>query len=521
MITKLIISLSYKLDTSIKYKRFKEFTYNILENNSYKYKKYFDFMMIFLVLSTIGILIFEVNHKNLGYLNDYELFAIIIFLIEYIGRLWISSDIHSTILEDYETSQLINRKYKLYKSIYKIVAKKFDFIFSPMAIIDLLAILPYYRPLRLLRIFLIFRLFKILRYANSLKEFLQVFKERKFELFTLALLYITAVFFSATIMYIYEGPVGVNPKIEHFFDAVYWSIITISTVGYGDVTPMTVEGKLVTLILIISGFLVIAFGTSIITTGLSDRMEIIKENRAQAETSKMNNFTIVCGFGMMGRYFCEELMAVNKKIIVIDNDKEVVNYAKSLNYLAIASDATSMQNLESLGITKGANSIIALTNDDAVNLSIILSARALSNDIKIISRVNNSSSKKKFEIAGVNETILFNDVSAFVASEYIGQPVAFEAIDGILLNKDINAILDEVEVLDESKIIGRNINLINFKNYNLTLLGIINSKNLEEFIFNPTTVDYLVKKNDILVVIGFKSSVSQLKADLINLDFRS
>lgn len=518
--TKYIISLSYKLETSTNYKKFKEFTSNILDNNSYPYKKYFDTMMIFLVLSTIAILIFEVNHKNLRLLSDYELFAVIIFSIEYLGRLWISSDIHKIILEDYENQQLLNRKYKITKSIKRIISKKLDFIFSPMAIIDLLAILPYYRPLRLLRILLIFRLFKILRYANSLKEFLQVFKERKFELFTLGLLYITVVFFSSTVMFIYEGPEGVNPKIVDFFDAVYWSIITISTVGYGDVTPITVEGKLVTLILIIASFLVIAFGTSIITTGLSDRMEIIKENRVQSEVTKMNNFVIVCGFGMMGKYFCEELLSSKKKFIIIDTNKEVVNSAKGLNYLAIQSDATNMQTLEMMGINKGANSVIALTNDDAVNLSIVLSARALNDKIKIISRVNNSNSKKKFEIAGVNETILFNDVTAFVASEYLGQPVAFEAVDGILLNKDIKVIIDEVEILDESRIIGKNINLIDFKNYNLTLVGIINLRNFEDFVFNPTSINYIVQRNDILVIIGFKNSISQLKADLINLNFK-
>lgn len=518
--TKYIISLSYKLETSKNYKRFKEFTSNILENNSYPYKKYFDTMMIFLVLSTIAILIFDVNHKNLRLLSDYELFAVIVFSIEYLGRLWISSDIHKIILEDYENQQFLNRRYKITKSIKRIISKKLDFIFSPMAIIDLLAILPYYRPLRLLRILLIFRLFKILRYSNSLKEFLQVFKERKFELFTLGLLYITVVFFSSTVMFIYEGPVGVNPKIVDFFDAVYWSIITISTVGYGDVTPITSEGKLVTLILIIASFLVIAFGTSIITTGLSDRMEIIKENRVQSEVTKMNNFVIVCGFGMMAKYFCEELLNSKRKFIIIDIDKDVVNNAKSLNYLAIQSDATNMQTLEMMGINKGANSVIALTNDDAINLSIVLSARALNDKIKIISRVNNSNSKKKFEIAGVNECILFNDVTAFVASEYLGQPVAFEAIDGILLNRDIKVIIDEVEILDESRIIGRNINLIDFKNYNLTLVGIINLKNYEDFIFNPTNIDYIVQRNDILVIIGFKNSVSQLKADLINLNFK-
>ena len=231
-------------------------------------------------------------------------------------------------------------------------------------------------------------------------------------------------------------------------------------------------------------------------------------------------FSIVCGFGMMGKYFCEELLNVGKKFIVIDSDKEAVNSAKNLNYLAIQADATNMVTLEMMGINKGANSVVALTNDDAINLSIVLSARALNEKIKIISRVNNSNSKKKFEIAGVNKTILFNDVTAFVASQYLGQPVAFEAIDGILLNRDFDVVIDEVEIVGNSKILDKNINLINFNNYSLTLLGIINLNNLNEFIFNPINIDYKVQRNDILVIIGFKSSISQLKSDLINLNFK-
>ncbi len=517
---KILISLSYKLEASVFYKKLKTFTYNILENSSYEYKKYFDFMMIFLVLSTIGILIFEVNHDNLGILDVYKTFAIFIFVCEYLGRLWICCDAHSIIIEDYENSEILNKKYKISQSIFKIISKKFDFILSPMAIIDLLAILPYYRPLRILRIFMIFRLFKLLRYSNSLKEFLTVFKERKFELFTLALMYVTVVSFAATIMYVYEGPKGVNENVEDFFDAIYWSIITISTVGYGDVTPVTLWGKVVTLILIISGFLVIAFGTSIITTGLSDKMDSIKEDRIQAEASKMKDFIIICGFGKMGLYLCRELVKLGSKFIIIDNNKDRVEYAKSLNYLAVCADCTNMDTLENLGVNKGANSVIILTQNDAVNLSTVLSARALNSDINIISRVNQSISKYKFHIAGVNKSIIFNDSTAFVATQYVQKPVAFEAIDGILLNKENEGIIDEIEVVSNSDVINKDINKIKFHKYGLTLVGITNSKDLSDFIFNPLYKDYKLKQNDILIVIGHKLSISQLRTDLINNSLR-
>ncbi len=513
---KLLLAISFNLEVSPRYKSSKTFVYNLLENNSYRYKKFFDFFMIFLVLSTIGILIFEVNHKQIKYLDLYETFAIIIFILEYLGRLWLSSDIHKIIIEDYENSQILDKKYNVLQSLKKILKIKLSYIFSPIALIDLLAILPYYRPLRILRIFLVFRLLKILRYTNSLKQFSGVFIERKFELFTLAILYIIVVFFGSTIMFIYEGQTGINENVNDFFDAIYWSIITISTVGYGDVTPVTLEGKLVTLVLIISGFLVIAFGTSIITTGLSDRMKLIKEERLEAEASKMKNFSIICGYGKMGKSLCEELSKIGKKFIIIDKNEENIEYAKSKNYLSIKADATNIDLLENVGVNKGAKDVIALSNDDAVNISIILSARTLNPNINIIARVNKEDSSNKFKIAGANSIISSNNIAAYVCANHLGQAVAFEAIDEILLNNDKGASLDEIEVLETSDIINKDVQNIDFSKYNLTLLGIINANNKDDFIFNPLYSKYIVKQKDILIVIGYKIAISQLKSDLIN-----
>lgn len=503
-----LVNIFYTLENSTFYTGFKKFTKNILDNNQYKYKKYFDFFMIFLVLSTIAILIYEVNHPKLTLLNTYEYFAILIFIIEWIGRFWVYSDIRKTVISDYEESLFLAHEYSIRKSLKKALKTKLEFVFSPMSIIDLLAILPAYRPLRVLRIFLLFRLFKILRYTNSLKEFLYIFIERKFELYTLALLTIVVIFFGSTVMFIYEGT-GVNDKINHYFDAVYWSLITISTVGYGDIIPVTVEGKLVTLILIINGILVIAFSTSIVTTGLVERMKLIKESRIESEVQKLKEYIIICGYEIMAKYLIKELLKQNKKILVVDEDENKILEAKNNNLLAITGDSTDTDFLKKIGVGDGSTTIISLSEDDATNLSVVLGARMLDKDIEIITLVNDVEVENKLKLAGADFIINSNQISAYVAGEYIGQPIAFEAVDAILLEEEISAKVEEIEIIDGMNIINENINMINFEDYNLTLIGIIDKTNNFEFIFNPS--NYFIKEKDILIVIGYKQSLKEFR----------
>ena len=509
-----LVSLSYQIEASKTYHLLKNFTYDTLENNLSRKKRLFDPFMIFLVLSTVAILIYEVNHELLPWLDSYETFAIIVFIVEWLGRLWISSDSHSIIIEDYEKTQILDQKYEILRSIKKILKKKFEFIISPMSIVDLLAILPYYRPLRILRIFLLFRLFKILRYTNSINQFSRVFIEKRFEFFTLAIMFTMMVTFGSTIMFVYEGG-GVNPKVDNFFDAVYWSVITISTVGYGDVTPTTTEGKLVTVLLVISAFSVIAFFTSIVTTALTERMKIIKEEKVIAEASRLRDFVVICGYGRMGSVLAGELNKIKQRFIIIDNKEETLDDAKTKNYLAIKGDATNTHLLEDIGVKNGATSIVAMTDSDAVNLSITLGAKSLNPDINIIARVNNIEAKHKLKIAGANEVVLSNEITALVSSEYVGQPVAFEAIDDILLDTE-GAVMDEIEILENSEFIGHKLNEIDLDGFNLSLIGIIEATHRKDFRFNPNKEEYEIKAKDILIVIGNKEAIAEFGVYLLS-----
>ena len=123
--------------------------------------------------------------------------------------------------------------------------------------------------------------------------------------------------------------------------------------------------------------------------------------------------------------------------------------------------------------------------------------------------------KKKLFLAGANEVISANDISALVAAEYIGQPIAFDAIDDILLNSE-GAVMDEVEIIHKSHYIGHKLGTINISKFNLTLIGIIDSSKSHTFKFNPKKDQYIINEKDILIVIGHKESVSKFRIDLIS-----
>ena len=511
--SKLILKFAYFLATSSTYYHSKRFIYQFLEDSESKKKTYFDFFMIFLVLTTVGILIYEVNHKPEEWLNTFETTAIFIFIFEWLGRLWVTSHSHKQIIKDYEHSLFINQPFDLVQSLKTVIQEKLSFIFSPMSIVDLLAILPAYRPLRILRILMLFRLFKLLRYANSIKQFSDVFIEKRFEFFTLAIMFFMATAFGSTIIFIYEGA-GINPNINSFFDAIYWSVITISTVGFGDISPVTTEGKVATLFLVVGGLSVIAFFTSIVTTALSERMATLKEEKVVGEANALKDFALICGYGQMGKILANEFIKVKQKFIVIDCDDEMLDNTAPNHILSIKGNATDPALLESIGINNSATSIIAITDNDATNLSIILTARALNKDIKIIARANDDKIKNKLLIAGANEVISANEIASIVATEYLGQPIAFEAIDDILLNSQ-GAIMDEIEILENSPYLGSKLEEINFSDFNLTFIGIMTVNEKYDFNFNPPKDTYILGEKDILIVIGYEVAIAKFRVNIL------
>jgi len=411
---KKLLSFARKLEASKRYKEYKAFTYDILENQSSKAKKFFDYGMIFLVLSTIMILILEIKNDLPSWVYTFEAVAIFIFILEWLGRLWVSSDGHKLTILAYEK----DKEASLWRLIEPALLQKARFVVSPMSIIDLLAILPSYRPLRVLRFFLLFRLFKVFRYTKSLNFLVHVFVEKKFEFLTLLVIFSFMVFFASTALYIFEGA-GANPKLENFFDAIYWAVITITTVGYGDISPQTKEGQFITMVLIIGGIGIISFMTSIMTTAMTEKLREAKSQYVVNEVGKLKSYILLCGYGKMGKVLAHELREEGRDVLVVDSNEDAVEEAKLEKFLALKADASDMEILKELECDRKVKYAVILSNNDTFNLSATLSLRALGSDIHILSRANNLNVAKKLEIAGVDEAIYPYETAASVAIEHV------------------------------------------------------------------------------------------------------
>ncbi len=508
MLRRIVVGFASFLAGSPRYTRFKRFFHDLFENTHKPYKKYFDILMIFIVVSSIFLLIQEVNHDLPPWLLFYNYEVVtVIFLTEYLLRMWVYSDIHKIIIDENDKSSFLSHKMKLWPLFWKIIANKLEYVRSPAAIIDLLAILPSYRPLRVLRVFLLFRVIKLLRYTKSLQSFMTVLYAKKFELFTLLIFLAFIVFISGVLIYVFEGS-GQNENITDFFHALYWALVTISTVGYGDISPVTVEGRAVSMIVIIAGIGILSFATSIIVSAFTERLDELKSERSFEEAENLKRFYLVCGYSSMAQMVTYKLKRQGFDIVVIDRDKEKVDQARQDGHVAIHGEATKLHTYHEMNLYKVERIIAALTliSDEVQNIYITLTLKSLSSKINTYARAQTPALVKKLYLAGADHVLYPFESIGKLAHEYIQHPIAFDALT-MMIEGHQNTSVNEIPLFKHDKPVGKKLKDIDFFALRLILLGV---KRDGVFIFNPGE-EFLFRENDIMIVVGKVHHVSHLK----------
>jgi len=226
----------------------KAFIKSIVEFNDNRLSRWFAvFIQILILLSLVTFSIETLPNlepETRTILSSIEIFCVVIFTIEYILRIYVADS-------------------------------KPKFIFSFFGLIDLVAILPFYlsfgvdlRSLRVLRFLRIFRILKLVRYNKAINHFTRAIKSAKEEILLFVFITLMLIYFSAVGIYYFEN----EAQPEYFtsiFDSLWWAIITLTTVGYGDVYPITAGGKVFTFFILMIGLGIVAIPTGIISSALT------------------------------------------------------------------------------------------------------------------------------------------------------------------------------------------------------------------------------------------------------------
>lgn len=510
MLKDFVLDIAYYLDASSTYQKRKLFFYNLLENEHNKYKRYIDTFLIFLILVSVAVIIRETKFHVDDYLLFFSNYVIsFIFLVEYLLRLWVSSSISKTIVSYSEYDALLQRDAQVAKALKEAFKVKLLYMVSPQAIIDLLAIMPFFHELRLFRLFILFRVFKLFRYAKSIQVFASVLATKRFEFLTLGIFSSVVIFISTVLIYVMEAN-QLDSQITSMYRAFYWTIVTISTVGYGDITPVSNEGKLVAIFVITSGVAVLAFTTSLFVSAFTEKLDEIREVKTIEDISNIEKFYLICGYGSAAKTVAKKLKKSEHKVIVIDKELESVNRAKSDGFTALQYDPGSVESYKKLDIdiNKQIRYILSLHEDDIDNVYTALTIRSINKEVPVLSLLMNDTNRKKLEFVGINKIVSPQALVGLITKELVGVPVAFEVIHG-LRREHANAKLDEIgitqKIVDNFGSVGE----IGTKKHRVILLGIF--KNSEDkFYFHPKG-DTILEVGDYLLVISYSMFIKEFE----------
>lgn len=506
-----IVGVAFFFHSSPGYRRVKNFFTNILENPAYPYKKFLDYTMILLIGVSVYILIRHVKHEvspEWLFFNNYIIS--LVFFIEYLLRFWVFSDISKVIIDQYEHDVFLQRRFRFGEALARIIAKKSEYIFSPSAIIDLMAIMPFFHELRMLRVFILFRVFKLFRYAKSLTQFVSILSSKKFEIFTLGLFATVIIIVSSVLIYVMEANNPESP-INTLFDAVYWSVVTIFTVGYGDFVPVTTEGRTVAMVIIFAGIAVISFSTSIVVSAFTEKLDEIKEDKLVENITKYDQFYLICGYSALSEQVAWQFRKKGQKTVILDSDIHKVTQAQKDGFTSLHLDPSSMHTYKvlQLDFERQVLAAILLHDSDVINVYTALTIREICTRVKLLAILHTRENRRKLLLAGIDEVVYTQELIGLMSKEVSGRPVAFEVIHA-LRSEHSGVYIEEIALDSDVKNHFFKICHKPLFHQRLIILGVY--KHLEQkFLFNPPDTVGL-DSGDVAIVIGTRALIDEFKA---------
>ncbi len=258
-----------------------------------------------------------------------------------------------------------------------------------------------------------------------------------------------ALALSLMVVVFFFGVVGYRYIANYtWVEAVYMTIITVTTVGFSEVRPLDADAQVFTIVLIVSSVFIFGFAISVVSEYVLSRntLQTLKKKRVRNTIKNLENHVVLCGFGRNGQQAAERLRAYQKPFVVIEKDKEIIQ-ANENEVLFVEGDINDDEVLLEAGLKKAQYLVTALP-DDALNLFVVLSARQLNKDLFIISRASQATSIKKLEFAGANKVIMPDKIGGDHMASLVVMPDLITFMDQLSMEGGDTTNLEEVEIAD-------------------------------------------------------------------------
>lgn len=293
-------------------------------------------------------------------------------------------------------------------------------------------------------------------------------------------------------------------------DAVYMTVITVSTVGYGEVEPLEPAGRIFTIFLIAFGGGVAAYVLGVVAEFVlsGEFQERLEYRRRLRMRNNVHNHTIVCGFGRMGHHVVEELLRQNMPLVVIEPDETKIRELTLLRVPTVHGDAEHEHHLLAAGIER-ARALIVVANSDAVNVFIVLTARSLRSDLLIVARANEEESDAKLRRAGANRVITPYSLAGRRIVTLVERPAVSDFLDEVMHSGDIELLLEQITIETGSPLVGKTLGSAALRtHFGITVIACRHPDST--FTTNPSATTEL-RAGAQMIVLGTHFQLQQLR----------
>jgi len=295
------------------------------------------------------------------------------------------------------------------------------------------------------------------------------------------------------------------------FDALYMVAITVSTVGFEEVFPLSGTGQVWTVVIIAMGIGVVLYTAAASIEYVVDLGEVRKKRKMEKDVSRLSDHVIVCGFGRVGHGTWTALRSRDVPVVVIESDSDRVEQAMAAGALVIRGDATHNDVLELAGI-RSAQSLIACVADDSDNLVIALSVKSLRSDVRVICRATEPESERKLRLAGADAVVAPQAVGAERLALMAQQPELAQIFDIMVNGSPVEFRVEELDIAPDCVMAGKTIRDSGIRQETGALILAVEGGD-ETVMINPGP-NVRLTPGERLVVVGTKDQVNRA-ADLL------